>query len=278
VGLVFVAETDVVFDLLRFRGRDTLPIGLSDTLRLAFDNERGEWVAPLGTHADHLFTVILVGALNHLHASVEARVLVELNKVALGHHHGVHGVVAKACIHHVLHIVECAIDTTIRVPIEASRGARAVIILKDCDSSDFTSVIGPKNGWTHVIVMIADSIVVDVTSTAVTSAIASAVWADTIVAEVVPDILTTDVGAGPVVPIDWAHGDLGALAVMANPTPSFLQAVMLFAVSTVLKLILVVEEATIIARVVNQRLEATNVDVKQSRHDWLSHCFNKILL
>ena len=53
---------------------------------------------------------------------------------------------------------------------------------------------------------------------------------------------------------------------------------MLFAVSTVLKLILVVEEATIIARVVNQRLEATNVDVKQSRHDWLSHCFNKILL
>ena len=96
MGLVFVAETDVVFDILRLSGRDTLPVGLSGTLRLAFDDERGEFVAPLGTHADHLFTVILIGALDHLLASVEARVLVELNEVALGHHHGVHGVVAKA--------------------------------------------------------------------------------------------------------------------------------------------------------------------------------------
>ena len=61
---------------------------------------------------------------------------------------------------------------------------------------------------------------------------------------------------------------------MANLAPSVLQEVMLVAVSTVLKMILVVQEATIIARVVNQRLEATDVGVKQSRHDWLSHCFN----
>ena len=61
---------------------------------------------------------------------------------------------------------------------------------------------------------------------------------------------------------------------MANLASSVLQEVMLVAVSTVLKVILIVQEATIIARVVNQRLEATNVGVKQSRYDRLSHCFN----
>ena len=61
---------------------------------------------------------------------------------------------------------------------------------------------------------------------------------------------------------------------MANLAPSVLQVVLQVAVSSVLKVILVVEEAALVARVVNQRLEATNVGVKQSRHDWLSHCFN----
>ena len=61
---------------------------------------------------------------------------------------------------------------------------------------------------------------------------------------------------------------------MANLAPSVLQVVLQVAVSSVLKVILVVEEAALVARVVNQRLEATNVDVKQSRHYWLSHFFN----
>ena len=61
---------------------------------------------------------------------------------------------------------------------------------------------------------------------------------------------------------------------MANLAPFVLQVVLQVAVSSVLKVILVVEEAALVARVVNQRLEATNVGVKQSRYDWLSHCFN----
>ena len=38
------------------------------------------------------------------------------------------------------------------------------------------------------------------------------------------------------------------------------------------KMMMVVQEAALVARVVNHRLEATNVGVKQSRHSRLSHC------
>ena len=59
---------------------------------------------------------------------------------------------------------------------------------------------------------------------------------------------------------------------MANLASSVLQVVMLLAVSRVLKVIIVVQEAALVARVVNQRLEAANVGVKQSRHNRLCHC------
>ena len=59
---------------------------------------------------------------------------------------------------------------------------------------------------------------------------------------------------------------------MANLASSVLQVVMLLAVSRVLKVIIVVQEAALVARVVNQRLEAANVGVKQSRQNRLCHC------
>ena len=59
---------------------------------------------------------------------------------------------------------------------------------------------------------------------------------------------------------------------MANLAPSVLQVVMPVAVSRVLEVILVVQEAALVSRVVNQRLEATNFGVKQSRQNRLCHC------
>ena len=59
---------------------------------------------------------------------------------------------------------------------------------------------------------------------------------------------------------------------MANLAPSVLQVVMPVAVSRVLEVILVVQEAALVSRVVNQRLEAANVGVKQSRQNRLCHC------
>ena len=71
-GMIFVAETHMVRDLLRLSRRDTLPVGIGHTLRLSLDNERWNSIINFYLLADHLFTaVVFICSLNQLEIAVE---------------------------------------------------------------------------------------------------------------------------------------------------------------------------------------------------------------
>ena len=71
-GMILVAETHMVRDLLRLSRCDTLPVGIGLTLRLSLDNQRWNSIVNGYLLAYHLLTtVVWVCSLNHLVISME---------------------------------------------------------------------------------------------------------------------------------------------------------------------------------------------------------------
>ena len=65
--------------------------------------------------------------------------------------------------------------------------------------------------------------------------------------------------------------DFGARSCVADSLPAVIELGVGHSVAIVVKVVLVEEEATIVAWVVNEWLEAANVGVNQGMNNWLCH-------
>ena len=98
--------------------------------------------------------------------------------------------------------------------------------------------------------------------------------AKAIFAEIIPDVLTADVGAQSVTPSQVMEVELGAASVVANLLPTIINVVVWLSVAPVVEVVLIIDEAAVITWVVHDWLEATNVGVDQGMNNRLCHCLD----
>ena len=91
--------------------------------------------------------------------------------------------------------------------------------------------------------------------------------AETIFAEIKPDVLAADVGAQSVTPAQVMEVVLGAASGVANLLPTVINVVVGLSIATVIEVVLIIDEAAVIAWVVHDWLEAANVGVDQGIYD-----------
>ena len=136
------------------------------------------------------------------------------------------------------------------------------MVLKESDCSDFTRVVRPQNHRARSIVEVSNGIVQNVASTAVESVCTGTIGANSIVAEIIPDILATDIRAGSIVPAQSIQVKFSAYSFVAHLSSSILHVLIDIPFSSEVEKMLVVQEAAIIAWVVNSRFEAADVGIK----------------
>ena len=119
--------------------------------------------------------------------------------------------------------------------------------------------------------MVANRVVSQVARPAIESPLTRAIRTDSIIAEVEPDVLTAVVRGGSIIPAHLCKINLRTVPIMADFLSSFFHLVTYFSKAFHVELMLFVDKATFVARVVDDCLKTTDIGVKDIRYDGLSH-------
>jgi len=189
----------VICVLLRLARSDALPVGLCDTLRLSFDYNGRNSVSPLRFHTDHLLTRVFIGSFDDLHSTIKTVAVVDFGNVASWYSNRPDLIITHTCIMHILFVICGATCGTRRIPVESTRGTCAPFVFEECYSPDLMSVIRPEHDSRHLVAIVVDLRVLHMACSEHAMVSVTAI-VFIVVAEVVPDILSTVPGVDPVIP------------------------------------------------------------------------------